>query len=125
MDSQLLLQQHACLPATMLPIMMFMDSLSETVNKSPNKCLPLYIILVMMSMYSSITVTRAASFFFVGDRKREDGLLVHYPGVSLQPKPSTLKILDLIDKHREITTPIGPELKQRRTAPGKNIQNYE
>lgn len=41
---------------------------------------------VYVQQYNS---DQGSFLFFVGDRKREDGLLVHYPGVSLQPKPST------------------------------------
>ena len=75
-SSQLLLQHHACLPATML-VQRVMDSPSEPV--SPNKLFCLYVALVMVYYLCNRKVTKTHSYSLKHPRGKSHGSL-QYPG---------------------------------------------
>jgi hypothetical protein len=56
-----ILQQHSCLPDTMLLTMLVMNSPSETVRKHPAKCILLYVALVMISLHSNRMVSKTST----------------------------------------------------------------
>lgn len=67
-SSELLFQNHhpTCLPVTMLPALLAIDSPYETTSKAPVKCPLLEVMLAIVSLYSNKKVTKTE----VGTRSR-------------------------------------------------------
>lgn len=59
--SQLLLQHHVCLHATMLPALMIMDSTSETLTMHQLNVFFIKVALIMVSLHRNRMVTKAMS----------------------------------------------------------------